>query len=74
MNTVLHNFSNDTRSEIRDGMRIDWNAYIPMDDGVILRADVFRPMKEGRYAVILTYGPYGKGCRFRSTSGASGTA
>jgi predicted acyl esterase len=57
--------SNDTRSEIRDGMRIDWNAHIPMDDGIVLRADVFRPVAEGKYAVILSYGPYGKGLSFQ---------
>jgi len=47
-------------SEIRDGMRIDWDVPIAMDDGVVLRADVFRPAAEGRYPVILSYGPYGK--------------
>ena len=31
------------KSEIRDGMRIDWDVPIPMDDGVVLRADVYRP-------------------------------
>ncbi|MBH8591409.1 CocE/NonD family hydrolase [Paenactinomyces guangxiensis] len=36
-----------------------------MDDGIILRADVYRPVKEGRYPVILTYGPYGKGLAFQ---------
>ena len=30
-----------TRSEAADGMRIDWDVAIPMDDGIILRADVF---------------------------------
>ena len=34
-------------SEIRDGMRIDWNVPITMDDGLVLRADVFRPVKDG---------------------------
>ena len=29
--------------EIRDGMRIDWDVPITMDDGLVLRADVFRP-------------------------------
>jgi predicted acyl esterase len=53
------------RSEIRDGMRIDWDVPIPMDDGIVLRADVFRPMAEGRYPVILTYGPYAKGLAFQ---------
>ena len=30
-------------SEIRDGMQIDWDAPIEMDDGLVLRADIFRP-------------------------------
>lgn len=53
------------RSEIRDGMRIDWDVPIPMDDGIVLRADVFRPVEEGRYPVIMTYGPYAKGLAFQ---------
>jgi putative CocE/NonD family hydrolase len=48
------------RSEIRDGMRIDWDVPIPMDDGVILRGDIYRPIEESRYPVIMSYGPYGK--------------
>ena len=53
------------KSEIRDGMRIDWDAPIEMDDGVVLRADVFRPLAEGRHPVILSYGPYAKGLAFQ---------
>jgi uncharacterized protein len=53
------------RSEVRDGMRIDWDAPIPMDDGIVLRADVFRPLREGRYPVLLSYGPYAKGLAFQ---------
>ena len=53
------------RSEIRDGMRIDWDVPIMMDDGLVLRADVFRPIAEGRYPVILSYGPYAKGLSFQ---------
>ena len=52
-------------SEIRDGMRIDWNVPITMDDGLVLRADVFRPVKDGQYPVILTYGPYAKNLAFQ---------
>jgi predicted acyl esterase len=55
----------DTRSEVRDGMRIDWHAPIPMDDGIVLRADVFRQVAEGKYPVILSYGPYAKGLSFQ---------
>ena len=53
------------KSEIRDGMKIDWDAPIAMDDGVVLRADVFRPVAEGHYPVILSYGPYAKGLAFQ---------
>src|ERR687893_1923812 len=36
-----------------------------MDDGVVLRADVFRPAWGGRHPVILSYGPYAKGLAFQ---------
>lgn len=50
---------------VKDGMKIDWDVPILMDDGIELRADVFRPIEEGSYPVILTYGPYGKGLQFQ---------
>jgi uncharacterized protein len=53
------------KSELRDGMRIEWDAPIEMDDGVVLRADVFRPVGDDRYPVILSYGPYAKGLAFQ---------
>lgn len=53
------------KSETRDGLHIQWDAPVPMDDGVVLRADVFRPMDKGRYPVILSYGPYAKGLAFQ---------
>jgi len=53
------------RSEVRDGMRIDWDVPIKMDDGLVLRADVFRPIDDDKYPVILTYGPYAKGLAFQ---------
>lgn len=53
------------KSEVRDGMQIDWDAAIPMGDGVVLRADVFRPVGPGKYPVILSYGPYAKGLSFQ---------
>jgi hypothetical protein len=34
----------DYKSEIREGMRIDWDVPITMDDGLVLRADVYRPL------------------------------
>jgi predicted acyl esterase len=52
------------KSEIRDGMRIEWDTAIEADDGLVLRADVYRPIAAGKYPVILTYGPYGKWLHF----------
>ena len=46
-------------------MQIDWDVPVGMDDGLVLRADIFRPAKEGRYPVILSYGPYAKGLAFQ---------
>ncbi len=54
----------DFKSEIRDGMRIDWDVPITMDDGLVLRADVYRPIPESKCAVIMSYGPYGKWLHF----------
>lgn len=53
------------RSEVRDGMRIDWDVAIPMRDGVILRADIFRPLGQAQVPALMTYGPYGKGLAFQ---------
>ncbi len=53
------------RIENRDGMKIEWDVPIAMDDGLVLRADVFRPVAERKYPVILSYGPYGKGLAFQ---------
>ncbi len=65
----------DTRekSEIRDGMRIEWDMPIQMDDGVVLRCDIFRPVKHGRYPVLLSHGPYGKWLHFEDATRPPGT-
>ena len=55
----------DSKSEIRDNMQIEWDVAIAMDDGIFLRADVFRPVGQGKYPVILSYGPYAKGLSFQ---------
>jgi predicted acyl esterase len=46
-------------------MRIDWNVLIAMDDGLVLSADLFRPISIEKYPVILSYGPYAKGLAFQ---------
>ena len=55
----------DWKSEVRDGMRVDWDVPIVMDDGLVLRADIFRPNDAQAHAVLLSYGPYGKGLSFQ---------
>ena len=46
-------------------MQIDWDVDIKMDDGTVLKADVFRPVSEGLFPVLLSYGPYAKGLAFQ---------
>jgi predicted acyl esterase len=54
------------RTEVRDGMRITWNAPVSMADGVTLRADVYRPVDEAvRSPVIISHGVYAKGLSFQ---------
>ena len=60
-------------SEIRDGMQIDWDAPIEMDDGVVLRADVFRPAGDGQLSRHPELRPLCQGrCRSRRATRASG--
>jgi predicted acyl esterase len=53
------------RTEISDGMRITWHQPIEVDDGLVLRADVYRPVEDTPCPVILTYGIYGKGLAYQ---------
>ncbi|MEP4378289.1 MAG: CocE/NonD family hydrolase [Alphaproteobacteria bacterium] len=53
------------RTEVRDGMKVTWHEPIEMDDGNVLRADMFQPIEDGQYPVILTYGAFGKGVAFQ---------
>jgi predicted acyl esterase len=44
---------------------IERDVGIPMDDGVVLRADVFRPRDPEPVPVVMTLGPYGKGVPYQ---------
>ena len=48
-----------------DRIVIERDVEIAMDDGLALRADVFRPDGPGRVPVLMTLGPYGKGVRYQ---------
>lgn len=42
------------------GIRVERNVAIAMRDGTILRANVFRPAREGKFPVLMCAHPYGK--------------
>jgi uncharacterized protein len=48
-----------------DEILIERDVSIPMDDGINLKADVFRPKAAKPAPVIMTLGPYGKGVPYR---------
>jgi len=41
-------------------MRVDRDVAVPMRDGVVLRADVYRPAGDGKHPVLVFRTPYGK--------------
>ena len=41
-------------------IEIEKNVMTPMRDGVNLAADIYRPVEEGRYPVLLSRLPYNK--------------
>ncbi len=42
------------------GIRVERDVAVPVHDGTILRANVFRPGGDGRFPVIMCAHPYGK--------------
>lgn len=50
--------------EMANKMIIERDVPIEVDDGLVLRADVYRP-QDGPHPVLITYGPYGKGVPWR---------
>ena len=46
-------------------MVIERDLQITMDDGLVLRADVYRPKTDAPVPVIMTLGPYGKGVMYQ---------
>jgi predicted acyl esterase len=54
------------QAQVTDGMIIEWDVPIEMDDGLRLRADIFRPTGPGPYPVLLSHGLYAKGASFQT--------
>lgn len=49
---------------------LDHDVDVPMRDGALIKANVFRPQSEGKYPVLMTFGPYGKDIHFSENSPA----
>ena len=61
-------------SEVRDEMRIDWDMPITMDDGLVLRCDVFRPNRKGATPSFSVVAPTASGCTSRTATRPPGSA
>ena len=51
------------------GMIFERDVIVTMTDGLKLRANVYRPEKEGRFPVVMLHGPYGKDTHLRDIAG-----
>jgi len=49
---------------LSDPVIFEKDVSIPVRDGAVLRANVYRPNTLGRFPVIMTVGPYGKDLHF----------
>jgi len=54
----------EDRGQILDAMRVLWDEGIEMDDGTVLRADVYLPLERGRVPAIVSMTAYGKNLPF----------
>ena len=48
MTTIQTPGDSQMTSKVNDGMRIDWDVPLTMDDGVVLRAEIYRPDDDGQ--------------------------
>ena len=46
-------------------MIIERDLQIKMDDGLVLRCDVFRPDTKKKVPIVMAGGPYGKGVKYQ---------
>lgn len=54
-----------TSTPLGGEMIVEWDTPITMSDGLVLRADVFRPTGDGPFPTIMALGPYAKGLSFQ---------
>jgi predicted acyl esterase len=53
------------RTEKVKGMMIEYDAAVAMRDGIKIYIDIYRPEREGKYPVLIAWGPYGKHGRIK---------
>jgi uncharacterized protein len=58
------NETGDRMSERKHELRSEKDVAIPVGDGNVLRANVYRPASEGRFPVVMAHGVYGKDVHF----------
>jgi predicted acyl esterase len=68
-NTTDTATSGAVKTEVRDGMRIEWDVPITLSDGLVLRADIYRPDSDELVPAIVSHGPYAKGQTFQAGYG-----
>ncbi len=57
---------------LSDSVIFEKDVAIPMREGAVLRANVYRPNTSERFPVILTVGPYGKDLHFEDFDAGAG--
>jgi len=62
--------SEETTSSPLEDILVERGVAVPMQDGMILRADVYRPRAPGRYPVLVERTPYSLGLPARASDGA----
>ena len=50
----------DPRVEKTEGMIVEYDVAVPLRDGSVIYADVYRPEAPGKYPPLIGWGPYGK--------------
>jgi uncharacterized protein len=54
---MINNFLT-MRGRLPEGVRLDGNVFVPMRDGVKIAIDIYKPLAEGNYPVLLAMSPY----------------
>ena len=62
--TTEGRFSHEGKRWKFDNIIIERDLPVHMDDGVVMRADVYRPNTNKKVPIVMAGGPYGKGVKY----------